>query len=84
MAGYPLPLYRQPFFLKREFGPFTGYRQTRPDFDYTKVSCPACERACSEEGCWFTQAMLLGTKDDMDDIVRAITKIYEHRRELVQ
>lgn len=83
-AGYPLPLYRQPLFAKREFGPFTGYRQARPDLDYSKVSCPVCERACSQQGCWLAQSMLLGTQEDMDDIVRAVAKIWEHRQELLQ
>lgn len=31
----------------------------------------------------FYQSMLLGTKSDMDDIVNAITKIYENRKSLV-
>lgn len=37
--------------------------------------CPATEKACKEEGVWFTQAMLLGTKQDMDDIAEAILKV---------
>jgi dTDP-4-amino-4,6-dideoxygalactose transaminase len=83
-AGYPLPLYRQPIFTKRAFDPFTGYRHVRPDLDYSEVSCPICDRACYDEGCWLTQAMLLGTTEDLDDIVRAISKIYEHKQELLQ
>ncbi|HKJ78712.1 MAG TPA: hypothetical protein VKA10_04210, partial [Prolixibacteraceae bacterium] len=31
----------------------------------------------------FYQSMLLGTKSDMDDIVNAITKIYENRHSLI-
>jgi dTDP-4-amino-4,6-dideoxygalactose transaminase len=45
---------------------------------YELPDCPVTERACEEEGVWFTQNMLLGTKDDMDDIVKAVRKIKEH------
>lgn len=81
--GYGLPLYRQPLFEQLAFGPFTGYRHTRPDLDYTKVFCPVSERACREEAVWLTQSLLLGTEEDMNDIVKAVSKIYEHRQELI-
>ncbi len=44
--------------------------------------CPVTERACSEEGVWFGQSMLLGTKKDMDDIAEAILKVKHHIDEL--
>ncbi|NLG50152.1 MAG: DegT/DnrJ/EryC1/StrS family aminotransferase [Chloroflexi bacterium] len=81
--GYGLPLYRQPLFEQLAFGPFTGYRQTVPNLDYSKVSCPVTERACREEAVWLTQPMLLGTQADMDDIVEAVAKVYAHRQELM-
>jgi dTDP-4-amino-4,6-dideoxygalactose transaminase len=37
--------------------------------------CPVNERMCSQEAVWFTQNMLLGDEQDMDDIVTAIAKI---------
>jgi perosamine synthetase len=37
----------------------------------------------TEEAVAFYQSILLGTKSDMDDIVNAITKIYENRSSLV-
>jgi dTDP-4-amino-4,6-dideoxygalactose transaminase len=43
---------------------------------------PGNDRLC-EEACAFGQNILLGTRDDMDDIVRAISKIYENRAQLV-
>lgn len=82
-AGYGLPLYRQPLFLDRSFGPYTGYRNTQPNLDYATISCPLSERACYEEACWLPQYVLLGTKVDMEDIVLAIEKIYQHRQELM-
>ena len=44
--------------------------------------CPVTERACFEEGVWFGQSMLLGTKKDMDDIAEAILKVKHHIDEL--
>jgi dTDP-4-amino-4,6-dideoxygalactose transaminase len=40
--------------------------------------CPVNERMCSQEAVWFTQNMLLGDEQDMDDIVTAIAKIQHH------
>lgn len=48
--------------------------------DYSKVYCPVTEKACSEEAVWLFQSMLLGTENDMDDIVDAICKIKEYLR----
>ncbi|HIE26280.1 TPA: DegT/DnrJ/EryC1/StrS family aminotransferase, partial [Candidatus Poribacteria bacterium] len=45
--------------------------------DYSKVRTPVAERAC-EEGVSFGQSLLLGIKEDMDDIVEAILKIKEN------
>ena len=80
--GYTLPLYRQEFFLQKAFGPYAGWREARPDLDYSRVVCPVCERLSTETGCWLSQNLLLGTREDMDDIVRAIAKIQEHADEL--
>jgi dTDP-4-amino-4,6-dideoxygalactose transaminase len=82
--GYLLPLHRQPLFVDRAFGPYTGCLAARPDLDYRTVSCPVAERACASEGCWLYQSVLLGTQADMDDIVRAFQKLYEHRAELTE
>jgi len=43
--------------------------------------CPACDRLI-EETVGFHQSMLLGPRQDMDDIANAVGKIYEHRRKL--
>jgi len=42
---------------------------------YVGPDCPAVERACFEEGVWLRQTMLLGDRDDMDDILAAVAKI---------
>lgn len=81
-AGYPLPLYKQPVFAERRFGPYTGYRAARPGIDYAKVSCPNCETLCYRQGCWIAHAALLGEQADMEDIAAAFVKVYEQRGEL--
>jgi dTDP-4-amino-4,6-dideoxygalactose transaminase len=43
--------------------------------------CPACDQLI-EETVGFHQSMLLGPRQDMDDIAGAVDKIYEHRRKL--
>lgn len=79
-GGYALPLYRQPLFLKKAFGPFLPQSSARLDYD--KVRCPNCEKICSEQGAWLEQSLLLGSRKDMDDIVRAFEKVYKNRSEL--
>ena len=43
--------------------------------------CSACDQLI-EETVGFHQSMLLGPRQDMDDIANAVGKIYEHRRKL--
>lgn len=42
---------------------------------------PGNDRLCEEAVCFY-QSMLLGSRNDMDDIVNAIAKIYENRDQL--
>jgi perosamine synthetase len=46
------------------------------------VRCPNAERICRDECIWLEQNLLLGPREDMDDIARAFEKIHEHRAEL--
>ncbi len=80
--GYLLPLYRQPLFLNRDFGPFRG-RSGAAAPDYGAVRCPACEEVCGSQGAWMEQRLLLGSREDMDDIVRAFEKVHEGREALL-
>lgn len=77
-GGYPLPLYKQRLFLDRAFGPYDGCRGV----DYAKTCCPNSEAICYEQGGWLEHRMLLGTRQDMDDIVAAFRKVYENRDRL--
>jgi dTDP-4-amino-4,6-dideoxygalactose transaminase len=78
-AGYAYPLHRQPLFRNRAFGPYLAETPNVPD--YAHVVCPNAERIC-EHSVWLEQHLLLGTAADMDDIVTAFHKIYEHRAAL--
>jgi dTDP-4-amino-4,6-dideoxygalactose transaminase len=80
-AGYATGLYAQPLFTDRNFGPFDGARRDASGPRVDPAGFPTCERACAE-ACWLFQPMLLGTRRDIDDIVRAVEKIYENRSEL--
>lgn len=79
-GGYALPLYRQPLFINKAFGPYLP--NAAKDLDYAKVRCPNCEKICYEQGAWLEQNLFLGTQADIDDIAQAFQKVYEHRREL--
>jgi dTDP-4-amino-4,6-dideoxygalactose transaminase len=78
-AGYGYPLHRQPLFQNRAFGPYLSGISNVPD--YARVECPNAERVC-DRSIWLGQNLLLGTRDDMDDIVAAFGKIHDHRAEL--
>lgn len=69
--GYPMPLYRQEVFLKRNFLCYA----IPESVNYHEVSCPVTEKACYEEGVWILQHAMLGTTQDMEDFARAIQKI---------
>jgi dTDP-4-amino-4,6-dideoxygalactose transaminase len=79
-GGYALPLYRQPLFLNKAFGPYLP--NASRTLDYGKVRCPNCEKICSEQGAWFEQSLFLGTQADMDDIAGAFEKVYQQREAL--
>jgi dTDP-4-amino-4,6-dideoxygalactose transaminase len=76
--GYVLPLHRQPMFINRAFEPYAAVQ----DIDFAASHVPNVERICSSEGLWLTQNVLLGTRADMDDIIAAFEKVYEHRHAL--
>jgi dTDP-4-amino-4,6-dideoxygalactose transaminase len=81
-AGYAIPLHRQPLFTNLAFGPYVGYRLSQPALDYRKVQCPNCQRICSTDGAWLEHRLLLGTRQDIDDIVRGFEKVIENRSSL--
>ena len=82
-TGYG-PLNRQPFFenvlSSRNFRRM--YSKEQLDHCRQQNSCPANDALC-EESIGLSQTLLLGTKQDMDDIAGAIVKVYENRKQLV-
>ena len=83
--GYPIALYRQPVFARKQFGPYSGAADGYlADPEANAARCPVAERVCSAEGCWLFQNQMLGTREDMDDIARAVARVYEKRRDLLE
>ena len=75
--GYPVPLYKHPLFARKGEGPAhcpVSCPYYEGDVDYGAVVCPNCEQVC-ETAMWLTQSVLLGTQDDMRDIVSAVEKV---------
>jgi dTDP-4-amino-4,6-dideoxygalactose transaminase len=67
-AGYSFPLYANPVFAC----------STEHDYSLYSNLCPNAERAC-REAVWLEQRLLLGSHEDMEDIVSAVKKIYSQR-----
>jgi dTDP-4-amino-4,6-dideoxygalactose transaminase len=77
-SGYT-PLNTQEF-IKEAFESKNFKRMYHKDMlDYKKYlennQCPENDKLCTE-AVWFTQNLLLGSKEDMDSIALAINKIY--------
>ena len=72
--GYTVPLHELPA--------IRNYSLPYANLDYSATRLPVTERACKEEGMWFHQSVLLGTKNDMDDIVDAFLKVKRNSDEL--
>ena len=81
-AAYPVPLYCQPVFKELGFGPYTGYKNARPDLDYNQTSCPNCETISFTQGIWLEHRLMLGSRQDMDQIADAVEKIHANRESL--
>jgi len=69
--GYPEPLYKQPLFQEKNFMCYA----IPEEVNYKDVCCPETEKACYEDAVWIMQNTMLGTKEDMDLIAKAIMKI---------
>jgi len=84
VAGYGIPLYRNPLFRRTAAGP-AGCPVSCPfharAMDYTTVRCPNAETVC-EQAVWITQSVLLGAPEDMRDIAGAIEKVWDQRSEV--
>ena len=82
--GYPIPLNCQPVFTRQAFDTrLTGYDPNYRPTQFEQLHLPACEAAC-RQAVWLTQNMLLGTLDDMHDIVAAVRKVQEQTAAVVR
>jgi len=79
-GGYSLPLYEQPIFQEKDFGPFTELLADKGD--YRGLSLPHTHRACYDEAVWLPQWALLAGPEGLECVVDAIEKIYQNRHEL--
>ena len=68
-AGYT-PLYRERLFTvdSKEYPWLAG-------INYKDMNFPVTEKLCTEEAVWLRQNHLLGTKDDINDIIMAFDKV---------
>jgi len=80
-SGY-VPLYKERFMLNLAKDPLLSQLYGKKA-DHSNVKLTVTERACYEEGVWLFQSMLLGTREDMDDIFNAIAKIKENVKEIL-
>lgn len=69
-AGYPMPLYKQPVFLGLDV------------HDYASCHCPVAEDLCYHSGLWFPHQLLLGTEQDMQDILAICRKLKENVKKI--
>ncbi len=83
-GGYS-PLYREPFLENTLNSRAYKYVYTaRQLADYReRLQCPENDRLCSE-AVWFTQTMLLGTRQDMEQIAAAIVRIQQQAEDLIK
>ena len=87
-TGYPIPLYKNPMFLNKDFWargcPLTcSHYSGDIDFASYEDKCPVAEMACAKEALWLKQQIFLGSKKDMEDIAEACKKIVERRNDLL-
>lgn len=87
MGGYSHPLYQNPMFLNKDFYPrgcpvSCGHYNKPIDYAQFEALCPVSERACASEAVWLEHRLLLGDKQDMDDIAGAFEKVHANAGEL--
>jgi hypothetical protein len=64
------PVYKKMFSKRR----LREYRE--------QCECPNCDKVCQELAMIWASGPLLGTRQDMDDVVNALVKVYENRDKL--
>ncbi len=85
--GYGDPVYRSPLFQEahtrmQDQCPVACNHPAMVNMDYANLHLPNVERLCAEEALRFNQPLLLGTREDMQDIVDAVGKIHANQSAL--
>jgi len=80
VATYPHPLYKNPLFTTDQLPPCKcgGWKAGQ---DYKSLHLAESERAC-KDGIWLEQSVLLGSRQDMDDIAEAFAKVRKQASKL--
>jgi dTDP-4-amino-4,6-dideoxygalactose transaminase len=73
-VGYSKPLYKEPYLEYFKKCPLSCPYYSKP-VDYSNIRMPVTEKACYYEGLWLPQYVLLGSRNDMDDVISAFEKI---------
>ena len=73
---YVLALQKNPYFLK-----IYGEKTMKQWLD--RNQCPQNDKLTSEQSLWLTQPMLLGPKQDMEQIAEAVRKIQKHAKSVI-
>ncbi|HET7771005.1 MAG TPA: DegT/DnrJ/EryC1/StrS family aminotransferase [Chloroflexota bacterium] len=83
-GGWGAPVYGMPYWnVKKERFPFAArYDPTSPD--YQPPSCPYSDQFAYKEQVTLPHPVLLGSREDAADVVRAVEKVWEHRAELIE
>lgn len=85
--GYGDPVYKSPLFQEahtrmQDQCPVACNHPALANMDYANLHLPNVERLCAEEALRFNQPMLLGTREDTQDIVDAVSKIHANQETL--
>lgn len=82
-GGFP-PVYQTEFWhVRKERFPFAArYDPSSPEYEEPRL--PVTEELARQRQVTLPHAQLLGTRDDIDDIVHALLKLYEQREALAR
>jgi len=77
------PIYRSPLFRvdPKDFPVLSGVATS--DLPWARTHCPVAERAAYSESVWIPHQLLLGSEQDVDQIVEAVQKIQNNIDELL-
>jgi dTDP-4-amino-4,6-dideoxygalactose transaminase len=78
------PVYKSDlFYASPETCPQLVMGRDKP-VDYTSCRCPVSERAAYEEAIWLPQFLLIGSPEDVQDVIRAVEKVVAALPELAK